>query len=328
MGGLKVVALGGGTGLSSLLRGLKDEVGKSISELSAVVTVADSGGSTGKLRKIYNIPAPGDIRNCIVALSEAEELMRELFQYRFKGEGIQGHAFGNLFLTALTDITGSFLEAVRLTSRILKTKGSIIPSTEENVNLVARFDDGKLVKGEEEITEYGKRGRRIEEIWLEPKDPKAPKEAVDKILGADVIVIGPGSLFTSILPNFLVPGIREAVRRSNALKIFVVNVMTQPGETDGLSASEHLEKFLRFSGIGSVDAVVVNTRMPSNELLKKYLSQNQEPVVPDVGKLAKRGVDVYAEDLIGEEDNFVRHNPRKLTAVITKILENELLSKI
>ncbi|WP_461831379.1 gluconeogenesis factor YvcK family protein [Aquifex sp.] len=319
-----VVAIGGGTGLSSLLRGLKEEVGKSIKELSAIVTVADSGGSTGKLRKIYNIPAPGDIRNCIVALSDAEELMQKLFQYRFKGDGLEGHAFGNLFLTALTELTGSFLEAVRMSSEILKTKGKIIPSTDESVNLVAEFRNGVVIKGEEEITEYGKKGNRIKRIWLEPQNPKAPEEAIKKIREADVIVIGPGSLFTSIIPNFLVPEVREAVSESEALKVFIINAMTQPGETDNMSAWEHLKTFLEFSGLQSVDVAIVNTRMPPDRLLRKYLEQNQEPVTPDVSRIAKEGVKVYAEDLIGNGGDYIRHCPQKLTSMLIKILENEL----
>lgn len=328
MGNLNVVAVGGGTGLSSLLKGLKKEVGITISDLTAIVTVADSGGSTGKLRKIYNIPAPGDIRNCIVALSEAEELMQELFQYRFKGDGLQGHAFGNFFLTALTDITGSFLEAVKLTSKILKTKGNIIPSTDENVNLAAEFDNGEIIKGEDKITEYGRKGHKIKEIWLEPQNPKAPEEALEKISQADVIVIGPGSLFTSILPNFLVHDIKEVIKYSSALKIFVVNVMTQPGETDNFTAYDHVQKFLEFSELDKVDVAIVNTKMPSDALLRKYLEQNQEPVTPDITKIAKEGITVYAEDLIGETGDFVRHDPQKLTSLIVKILENELLSRI
>jgi len=328
MKSVNVVAIGGGTGLSSLLRGLKTEVDRSIKKLSAIVTVADSGGSTGKLRKIYNIPAPGDIRNCIVALSDAEELMQKLFQYRFKGEGLEGHAFGNLFLTALTDITGSFLKAVKETSKVLKTKGDIIPSTCDNVNLIAEFDNGKIIKGEEEITEYGKEGHRVVNIWLEPKEPEAPEEAVERIEEADLIVIGPGSLFTSIIPNFLVPRIRKAVRESNALKVFVVNAMTQPGETDDFTAFDHIHTFLRFSGIDAVDVAIVNTQMPSDRLLKKYLEQNQEPVTPDVGKIGREGITVYAENLIGQNGDFVRHDPQKLTQVILKILENELLSKV
>lgn len=324
---MRVVAIGGGTGLSTLLRGLKKEVGGSIKELTAIVTVADSGGSTGRIRKIYQIPAPGDIRNCIVALSESEEIMQKLFQYRFKGGELEGHAFGNLFLTALTDITGNFLEAVKLTSQILRTKGEIIPSTVEDVHLVARFSDGEVVHGEEEITEYGKKGNvRIEEIWIEPKDAKAPIEAIAAIETADVILIGPGSLFTSIIPNFLIKDIRESVKRSSALKIFIVNAMTQPGETDEFTAYDHLMTFLRFSGIERVNAAIVNTRMPPNDVLRRYVEQGQEPVVPDVGKIAKEDISVFAEDLIGEQGSFVRHDPDRLTEVILRISKNEILS--
>ncbi len=323
---MKVVAVGGGTGLSTLLRGLKQEVGEGISDLTAIVTVADSGGSTGKLRKIYNIPAPGDIRNCIVALSDSEEVMQRLFQYRFKGDGIEGHAFGNLFLTALTDLTGNFLEAVKLTSQILRTKGEIVPSTVEDVHLVAEFDDGETVVGEENITEYGKKGSvTLKRIWIDPDTAKAPIEAIAAIEEAHMILFGPGSLFTSIVPNLLIKDIREAVRRSRAFRVFVVNAMSQPGETDGFTAYDHLQAFLNFTGLDRVDAVVVNTKMPPNELLKRYLKEGQEPVVPDVGKIAKENVSVYAEDLIGEQDNYVRHDPHKLTSLIMKIAKNEIL---
>ena len=326
---MKVVAVGGGTGLSTLLRGLKREVGDSIKSLSAIVTVADSGGSTGRLRKIYNIPAPGDIRNCIVALSESEESMQSLFQYRFKGDGLEGHAFGNLFLTALTDITGSFLEAVKLTSQILRTKGSIIPSTAEDVHLVAEFSDGEVVRGEEEITSYGKKGEAsLKAIWIEPKGAKAPIEAIGAIDTADMILFGPGSLFTSIVPNLLIEDIRKAVSRSSALKVFIVNAMTQPGETDDFTACDHLEAFLNFSGLESVDAVVVNTRMPPNDILKRYVQEGQEPVVPDVAKIAKKGIKVYAEDLIGESNSYVRHDSERLTELILKIARDEILSGV
>ncbi len=326
---MKVVAIGGGTGLSYLLKGLKKEVGSTISTLTAIVTVADSGGSTGRLRKAYRIPAPGDIRNCIVALSESEEVMQELFQYRFKEGELKGHAFGNLFLTALTDITGSFLEAVKLTSDILRTRGDIVPSTVENVQLVARFNNGEIVEGEEEITEYGKRGiAKIEDIWIEPPSAKAPIEAIGSIESADMILFGPGSLFTSIIPNLLIEDIRKAVGRSGAYKVFIVNAMTQPGETDEYTAYDHLKTFLKFSRIEKVNAVVVNTKMPPNSLLQKYLEKNQEPVVPDVGRIAKKGVSVYAEDLIGDKGSFVRHDPEKLAELILKIAHDEVLSRI
>ncbi|RLJ71313.1 putative cofD-like protein [Hydrogenivirga caldilitoris] len=326
---MKAVAIGGGTGLSTLLKGLKREVGETIDELSAIVTVADSGGSTGRLRKIYNIPAPGDIRNCIVALSESEDIMQSLFQYRFRGDGLGGHAFGNLFLTALTDITGSFLEAVKLTSQILRTKGNIIPSTIEDVHLVARFSDGTVVEGEEEITEYGKKGvAKIEEIWIEPESAKAPIEAIAAIEKANIILFGPGSLYTSIIPNLLIKDIRKAVNRSPALKVLIVNAMTQPGETDEFTAYDHMKTFLKFTGLKGIDAVIVNTKMPSGDILKRYLEQGQEPVTPDIAKIAREGVKVFAEDLIGDKDNFVRHDPDRLTDLIVKIVRNEVFSEL
>ncbi len=327
---MNVVAVGGGTGLSTLLKGLKKHVGRDIDKLCAIVTVADSGGSTGRLRSIYDIPAPGDIRNCISALSESEDILQKLFSYRFKGEGLEGHAFGNLFLTALTDITGSFLEAIKLSSEILRTKGEILPSTVQSVHLVARFSDGEEVLGEERITEYGKDKKdvSIEDIWIEPKDAKAPIDALAEIESADLIVFGPGSLFTSIIPNLLIQDIRDSIRHSKAYKIFIVNAMTQPGETDEFTADKHVETFLRFSGLEKVDAVVVNTRMPPVEILNRYLNQGQEPVTPDIGKIARRGISVYAEDLIGDKSDYVRHDPDILADLLLRIANNEVLSKL
>ena len=326
---MNVVAIGGGTGLSTLLRGVKREVGENIRQLTAIVTVADSGGSTGRLRKIYNIPAPGDIRNCIVALSDSEEIMQDLFQYRFKGDGLEGHAFGNLFLTALSEVTGNFLEAVRLTSQILRTKGEIVPSTVESVHIVARFSDGETVEGEEDITEYGKnREVRIEEIWIEPKTARAPIEAIAAIETADLIIFGPGSLFTSIIPNLLIKEIRQAINRSKAHKLYVVNAMTQPGETDRMTAYDHLRTLMKFGGLKEINSVLVNTKMPPSDVLNKYLSEGQEPVTPDVGMIAREGIAVYSEDLIGEQDSFVRHDPERLTDMIMKIARNEILSGV
>ncbi|MDW8066476.1 MAG: YvcK family protein [Aquificaceae bacterium] len=317
---MKLVAVGGGTGLSTLLRGLKERVGREIEDLSAIVTVADSGGSTGRLRKVYNMPAPGDIRNCIVALSESEDIMRELFQYRFKGEELEGHAFGNLFLVALTEITGSFLQAINIASQILRTKGEIIPATLESIQLCASFSDGNTICGEESITEYGKSdGVRIEKIWIEPEGAKAPIDAVAKVESADVIVFGPGSLYTSIIPNLLIQDIRDSVLRSQALRIFVVNAMTQPGETDGFTAYDHIRAFKEATGIDRIDVAVVNTRMPSDQVLRRYLEQRQEPVIPDIAKIAREGIEVYAEDLIGEKEDFVRHDPVRLADLIVGI---------
>ncbi|MCX8059662.1 MAG: YvcK family protein [Aquificaceae bacterium] len=317
---MRLVSIGGGTGLSTLLRGLKEKVGKEITDLSAVVTVADSGGSTGKLRKLYNVPAPGDIRNCIVALSESEEIIRELFQFRFKGGELDGHAFGNLFLVALTEITGSFMQAINIASQILRTKGEIIPATLDNVQLCAEFSDGERVCGEENITEYGKHKRaRVKRIWIEPEDAKAPIDAVAKIESAHVIVFGPGSLYTSIVPNLLIKDIREAVLRPPAIRVFVVNAMTQPGETDDFTAYDHLKAFRECTGIDRLHVAIVNTKMPSDPVLRRYLAQRQEPVVPDVARIAREEIEVYAEDLIGEKEDFVRHDPQRLASIIMEI---------
>ncbi len=322
---MNIVAIGGGTGLSSLLSGLKRLVGKSVDSLYAIVTVADSGGSTGRLRQIYNIPAPGDIRNCIVALSEHEEIMKRLFQHRLKGEGLENHAFGNLFLTALTDITGSFIEAIKLTSKILDTKGTIIPSTTDSIDLVAKFSNGAIVKNEEDITNYGKHNKvHIVDIWIEPKNPFVPIEAIAAIESADMIFFGPGSLYTSILPNLLIDDINKSIKNSCAKKVFICNVMTQPGETDDYTAYDHINMFRKFGGI-DVEVSIINTKMPPNDVLKKYIEAGQEPVVPDVAKISKENIEVYAEDLVSEDISFVRHDPIKLTSLIERIMDKYVL---
>ncbi|MFN3598805.1 MAG: uridine diphosphate-N-acetylglucosamine-binding protein YvcK [Aquificaceae bacterium] len=317
---MKLVAIGGGTGLSTLLRGLKEKVGKEIEDLAAIVTVADSGGSTGRLRRDYNLPAPGDIRNCIAALSESEDIIRDLFQFRFKGGELDGHAFGNLFLVALTEITGSFMQAVNIASQILRTKGEIIPATLENIQLCAKFSDGEKVCGEEKITEYGKdKEVKLESIWIEPNNARAPIDAIAKIQSADMIVFGPGSLYTSIIPNLLIEDIKQAVLQSYATKVFIVNAMTQPGETDGFTAYNHIRVFKELTGIDRIDAAVVNTKMPPDHVLRRYLEQRQEPVIPDVAKIAREGIGVYAEDLIGDKEDFVRHDPKKVADLIVDI---------
>jgi uncharacterized cofD-like protein len=318
---MKITAIGGGTGLSSLLRGLKKLVKEGvITELNAVVTVADSGGSTGRLRKDYNIPAPGDIRNCIVALAETEELLKNLFQYRFEEGELKGHAFGNIFLTALTKITGNFLDAVRYSCHILNTLGEILPSTVDNVHLVAEFEDGSIVKGEDEIPKYAKKNKqRIKKIWLEPQKVKAPIDTVETILNADYIIVGPGSFYTSIIPNFLIKDIKEAYKQSKAKKIFIVNAMTQPGETDGFTAFDHVRKFVEITGLDYPHIAIVNTRMPYYKLLEKYLAEGQEPVVPDVAEFARHNIQVFAEDLIGEGNNFIKHDPEKVAELLKRI---------
>lgn len=324
---MNVVAIGGGTGLSSLLRGIKKFVPEYIDRLSAVVTVSDNGGSTGILRRQLHIPAPGDVRNCITALAEDEDILTKVMQYRFEeGEGLKGHSFGNLFLTVLTKITGDFLDAVEITSKILNIKGEIIPSTDQMVNLVARFTNGEVINGEVEVTEYGKKLiAKIEDIWLEPSDVRVPEKAIDRILSADIIIIGPGSLFTSIVPNFLIKDIKEAVLKSKAVKVYICNVMTQYGETDGFTASDHVRVINRVitgeKDSNIMDYVILNTQIPPDQVLKRYLAENSEPVVADAGNLSRMGLRVYARDLLNE-GNYARHDPDRLNQVILEILQD------
>ncbi len=326
---MNVVSIGGGTGLSSLLKGLKKLVPEYIKDLSAIVTVADNGGSSGRLREEMGIPAPGDIRNCIVALAEDEDILTKIFQYRFEeGKGLKGHSFGNLFLTVLTKITGNFLEAVETTSDILKIKGKIIPSTEKSVDLVAKFSDGKIIRGETQITEYGKKLiAKIEKIWLEPSDVEAPKEAIEKILNADIITLGPGSLYTSVIPNLLVKDIADAIVKSKAVKIYISNVMTQYGETDGYSASDHIKAIEEVVGKHFIDIAVVNTQLPPDEVLKRYLKEHAEPVVVDAGNISRMGIKVYSANLL-DEGSYARHNPDKLNKMIIKIIQDVRFPKV
>lgn len=321
---MKVVAIGGGTGLSNLLKGIKHLVPEELNDLSAIVTVSDNGGSSGRIREELNIPAPGDIRNCITALAEDEDILTEVFKYRFsEGECLKGHSFGNLFLSVLTKITGSFLEAIETVSNILKIKGKIIPSTTEIVDLAAKFSDGKIIKGETEITEYGKKlVAKIEKIWLEPENVEAPEEAIEKILDAELIILGPGSLYTSIIPNLLVKDIREAIIKTDAYKLYICNVMTQYGETDGYSASEHIKALYKIVGKPFLDAVIVNTGIPEDKIIKKYMKEHSEPVVADVGNLARLGIKVYAKNLLNTSWNLARHNPIKLASLIMEIIHD------
>ena len=321
---MKVVAIGGGTGLSNLLKGIKHLVPEELNELSAIVTVSDNGGSSGRIREELNIPAPGDIRNCITALAEDEDILTEVFKYRFsEGECLKGHSFGNLFLSVLTKITGNFLEAIETVSDILKIKGKIIPSTTEVVDLVAKFSDGKIIKGETQITEYGKKLiAKIEKIWLEPSDVKAPEDAIERILNAELVILGPGSLYTSIIPNLLVKDIKEAIIKTDAYKVYICNVMTQYGETDGYTASDHVKALYKIVGQPFLDAVIVNTGVPSDKIIKKYMKEHSEPVVADIGNLSRLGVKVYAKNLLNTSWNLARHNPIKLASLIMEIIHD------
>jgi len=294
---LRVVAIGGGTGLSTLLKGLKRYVltpalaasGESaICDLCGVVTVTDDGGSSGRLRKELNMLPPGDIRNCIVALSEDEALLSKLFQHRFqKGSGLEGHSFGNLFLAALTSITGDFAEAVRLSSEILLTRGHIYPATTSNVELEALMEDGSRVRGETRIT--ASKGK-IKELSLIPSDAEPLPQTLDAIAQADLITIGPGSLFTSLIPNLLVRGIAQAITKSPAIKVFVCNLMTQANESLGLSSADHIRALTEHAGASIFDYALINRRSAPSELKAKYALEGASQIVVDLNRVEEMGV--------------------------------------
>ncbi len=310
---LRVVAIGGGTGLSTLLKGVKRYVmtpdvapsgQPTIRELSGVVTVSDDGGSSGRLRKELNMLPPGDIRNCIVALSEDEALLSRLFQHRFqKGSGLEGHSFGNLFLAALTSITGDFAEAIRLSSEILLTRGHIYPATMSSVELEALLEDGTRVRGETRIT--ASKGK-IRELCLVPPDVEPLPQTLDAIANADLITIGPGSLFTSLIPNLLVRGIPEAIAESPAVKVFICNLMTQVNESLSLSASEHIRALNEHAGLQLFDYALINSKTASDEMKAKYATEGASQIVVDLEAIEAIGVcPVLGEYL--EEGEVARH---------------------
>jgi uncharacterized cofD-like protein len=317
MRAFRIVAIGGGTGLSTLLNGLKRyaleprEV-----EITAVVTVTDDGGSSGRLRREFDVLPPGDIRNCMVALSEDEALLSRLFQYRFsEGRGLKGHSFGNLFLTALTNLTGDFAQAVKVSSEILASLGRIYPSTNTNVVLEAELENGSIVQGE---TKIAKSRSPIRRIQLQPKSCKPLPETLAAIEDADLITLGPGSLFTSLIPNLLVDGIAESIQRSRALKAYFVNLMWQPGETIGFRASDHVEAIHRHAGMPLIDVAVVNTRSISARQRRKYAAQKVRSVLNDLDRLAELGLQVVTADLLAAGD-IVRHDPRASAEVALQL---------
>ena len=319
--GPKIAVVGGGTGLSVLLHGIKEFS----SNITAIVTVADSGGSSGRIREQFDILPPGDIRNCLVALADSEPLMQKLFQFRFKEGGeLSGHNFGNLFITAMTKVTGDFEKAVKESSKVLAIRGQVVPSTLDNVALVAEYKDGSHIEGEDKIP---KKKLPISRVYLSPQNASATKEALQAINEAEVIILGPGSLYTSIIPNLLIKGITDAIASSKALKIYVCNVMTQAGETDGYKASEHLGALLRHSRKDILDYCVVNTTTDvPKELLVKYEQQQSFPVAADSKKIKKLGCSVVEEDLISSTD-YVRHDPDKLSKVVISLILSKLNSK-
>jgi len=320
--GPKIVAIGGGHGLSHLLLGLKEYT----ANLTAIVTVADSGGSSGRLRQEFNIVAPGDIRNCLVALADTPDLMGELFQYRFEeGYGLKGHNFGNLFLTAMVQITkGDFKKAVEESSKVLAIRGKVIPSTVHNVHLVADYMDGSTTKGEAKIPQGSSPIRRL---YLTPEDAIPTDDALSAIAQADIIVMGPGSLYTSILPNLIIKGVSEAVAASTAYKIYVCNVMTQTGETDGFSASDHVRVLLEHTNPKLANACIINDAVVSNEeALMRYRKESAYPVAADAERIKAMGLKVVACDLLSVAD-YVRHDSKKLTQALIKLIETQRVIK-
>ena len=314
---LRIVAIGGGTGLSTILHGLKRYAHPQREvDITAVVTVTDDGGSSGRLRREFDVLPPGDIRNCMVALSEDEALLSKLFQYRFAdGRGLKGHSFGNLFLTALTNLTGDFARAVKLSSEVLASLGRIYPSTDANVMLEAELENGRVIAGE---TKISKSRARIKRIRMRPRVCKPLPETLEAIEQADLITMGPGSLFTSVIPNVLVRGIPEAIHRSNALCAYFVNLMWQPGETIGFLASDHVAAINRHAGFNLFDVVVVNTRAISARQRRKYAAEEVQSVVNDVDRLASLGLHVVTADLLGEGE-IVRHDPRATAEVAMEL---------
>jgi uncharacterized cofD-like protein len=324
---LRVVSIGGGNGLSALLNGLKkysrhfraDQLRPDMPrvDITAIVTVTDDGGSSGRLRREFDVLPPGDIRNCMVALSEDEALLAQLFQYRFRaGRGLKGHSFGNLFLTALTDITGDFPDAVRKSAEVLNIAGHIFPSTAANVSLEAVLDDGTVVRGETRISRSRK---RIRQIRLRPARVRPLREALEAIRSADLITLGPGSLFTSVIPNLLVSGIPAAIRESRALKAYFVNLMSQPGETTNFAASDHVRAIRDHAGGKKLlDYAVVSTSRISPALRLRYAEQNAAPVENDFAAIEALGVAVLKANLLRKGPK-VRHNSAALADVAVKL---------
>lgn len=302
----KIVIIGGGTGLSTLLRGLK----KFPLDITAIVTVADDGGSSGRLRDDYDIPPPGDVRNVLAALSDVEPLVEEMFQYRFsKSEELKGHSLGNLMLAALTSITGDFANAISEMSRVLKVHGKVLPAANQIVTLHAQFEDQNIVSGESKIPSYGK---RIEKVFISPSDVKPLPETINTIREADIIAIGPGSLYTSILPNLLVEGIKEAIICSKAKKVYICNLMTQAGETSDYTAFDHVHALIDHVGENFLDVVLIsNEEIPEN-VQYLYKQEKASPVKIDIEQLETLNLEVVKKDISIVHSGAVRHDAMKV----------------
>lgn len=310
-----ICVIGGGTGLSVLLRGLKTFP----VDISAIVTVADDGGSSGRLREELNIPPPGDVRNVLVALSEVEPLLEELFQHRFtNGTGLMGHSLGNLLLAGMTSITGDFAQGVQEISRVLNVKGKVIPASNERLTLIAEFMDGTKIAGESKIPEVRKPIRRV---YLEPEFPRPMPEAIYAIEQADLIVLGPGSLYTSIIPNLLVPGMKEALARSKVTKAYICNVMTQPGETDEYSVADHIKAINNHVGGNIVDTVLLNTQDIPSRFAKKYKEEGAAHVKVDTEELKAMQINVLTDELLTvTKHDLLRHDAMKVSERLISLL--------
>jgi len=322
--GPKIVAIGGGTGLSMLLKGIKSIT----NNITAVVTVGDDGGSSGRLREEMGVLPPGDIRNCIAALADDEDLVTKLFQYRFNvGEGLKGHSFGNLFLTALCSITGDMVRAVKESSNVLSIRGRVLPSTLDNMKLVAEMEDGRIIHGESSIPEAG---GKIKRLFTEPADCKALPEVIQAIKEADLIIMGPGSLYTSVVPNLLIKEIASEVAKSNAKKIYVCNIMTQKGETDNYSVASHVNALIKHAGSSQIlDAVLVNHSIP-NDISPNYAKVGSFPVVLDMENLAPTGIKLVSGNLLEEEQSkngLVRHSFHRVARAVYYWYRKEMRNK-
>lgn len=310
--GPKIVAIGGGTGLSTILEGLKEYT----ANITAIVAVADEGGSSGRLREEFGILPPGDIRNCLVSLAEAPQLMRDLFQYRFKeGDGIKGHSFGNLFITAMTQVTGSFKDAVKESSIVLAIRGKVLPSSLDKMRLKAEYSDGTTKEGEDKIPREEKAIRRI---YLIPQDAKPNPEVIEAIREAEIIVFGPGSLFTSIIPNLLIEQVREEIVKRDVMKLYLCNVMTQHGETDGFTAFDHLERIISHTTRDIVNCCLVNSGRLKHNLLIKYAQEKSFPVIFDRERFKRKGVLIFEGDVVSKS-NYLRHNSQNTAKEIMNV---------
>ncbi|MBV4417977.1 YvcK family protein [Clostridium tyrobutyricum] len=321
--GPKIVAIGGGTGLSTMLRGLKYYT----SNITAIVTVGDDGGGSGDLREDLGILPPGDIRNCILALADTEPLMEDLLQYRFKDGRLKNQSFGNLFLAAMDGISSNFEEAVHKMSSVLAVTGKVMPVTLDNLVLKAKYKDGSMAQGESTIPEEAiKRNTKIDKLFIEPKGARALKEAIQAIVEADAVILGPGSLYTSVIPNLLVKDIAEALQKTKGIKIYISNIMTQPGETDGFSVSDHIKTIYNHGGNGIIDYVIVNAGRIDKSLAGKYHEEASHLVDIDEDEVNKLGVKVIEGDFISAKNGLIRHNSEKLASILIEtIMDKKLL---